>query len=246
MKLERDWAAFLPPARFAYRYRWRILGWFLEGHVFLREAFHRAWPKAVRRELAVNERIVEVPFVLRELDLVPGSRILDVGSQWSVLPLQLAALGYRTVASDLAGLAIRGSGAEVVQADIRMAPFRSGSFDAATMVSTLEHIGVGFYDQPGAEDADAEVMKELGRVVKPRGLVLLTVPFGRSGVGPLQRSYDRARLNAVTAGWTWELARFYKRDGASWVEVPEEQGAAADSARQTNAVAALRLRRPES
>ncbi len=246
MKLEREWATFLPPARFAYRYRWRILGWFLEGHVFLREALYRSWPKAVRRELVVNERIVEMPFVLRSLDLVPGSRILDVGSQWSVLPLQLAALGYRTVASDLAGLAVRGSGLEVVQADIRMAPFRSGSFDAATMVSTLEHIGIGFYDRRGAEDADAEVMKELRRVVKPRGLVVVTVPFGRSGVGPLQRSYDRARLNMVTAGWTWEIARFFKRDGPGWVEVPEDQASAADSARQTNAVAALRLRRPET
>jgi len=141
-----------------------------------------------------------VPFVLRALDLAPNSRILDVGSQWSILPVQLAALGYRTVASDLAGLAVRGSGPEVVRADIRRAPFRSGSFDAATMVSTLEHIGIGFYDPRGADDADVEVMKELRRIVRPRGLVVLTVPFGRPGAGPLQRSYDRARLNAVTNG----------------------------------------------
>jgi len=246
MKREREWATFLPSARFAYRYRWRLLGWLLEGHVFLREAFYRAWPKAIRRELSVNERIVEVPFVLRALDLAPGSRILDVGSQWSILPLQLAALGYRTVASDLAGLAVRGSGPEIVQADIRRAPFRSGSFDAATMVSTLEHIGIGFYDPRGAEDADVEVMKELRRIVKPRGLVVLTVPFGRAGAGPLQRSYDRARLDAVTTGWTWEIARFFKRDGAAWVELPEDQAATTDSSRQTNAVAALKLRRPGS
>ncbi len=246
MKREREWATFLPSARFAYRYRWRILGWLLEGHVFLREALYHAWPRAVYRELVVNERIVEVPFALRALDLAPGSRILDVGSQWSVLPLQLAALGYRIVASDLVSLPVRGAGLDIVRADIRMAPFRAGSFDAATMVSTLEHIGVGYYDRRGAEHADAGVMTELKRIVRPRGIVVVTVPFGRGAVGPLQRSYDRARLNAIMAGWTWEMVRFFKRDGPRWVEVSEQQAAAADSAIQTNAVVALRLRRPEA
>lgn len=243
MKREREWATFLPPARLAYRYRWRVLGWLLEGHVFLREALHHAWPKAIWRELAVNERIVELPFVFRALRLPTESRVLDVGSQWSVVPLHLAALGYRTVAMDLAHVPIQGGGAELIRADVRKSPFRDGSFDAATMVSTLEHIGIGFYDESHAREDDGVAMDELHRVVKGGGLLVLTVPFGRAGTGPLQRAYDGSRLRKVTTRWTWVEARFFAKQGATWGEVSEEVASREDSARATRAVATLLLRR---
>jgi SAM-dependent methyltransferase len=243
MKREREWATFLPPARFAYRYRWRLLGWMLDGHVFLREAFYRAWPKAIWRELAVNERIVELPFVFRGLRLPPESRVLDVGSQWSVVPLHLAALGYRTVAMDLAHVPIQGGGADLVRADVRRSPFREGAFDGATMVSTLEHIGIGFYDESQAREDDVVAMDELRRIVKPGGLLVLTVPFGRGGSGSLQRAYDGPRLRRVTQGWTWTEARFFARHLASWREVSEEDASREDSVRATRAVATLLLRR---
>ncbi len=192
----------------------------------------------------MNERILEVPFVLRALNLPSGSRVLDVGSQWSLLPLHLAALGYRTVATDLAPLSIRGAGADDVVADLRAAPFRSGSFDGATMMSTLEHIGIGFYDDRKGEADDAVVMRELRRIVRPGGFLVLTVPYGRGGSGPLQRAYDQNRLRAVTDEWTWETVRYFARFGIGWREVPEQEAAAAESALETSAVAALCLRRP--
>ena len=243
MKPEREWATFLAPARFAYRYRWRILGWLLDDHVFLREALHRAWPRAIRRELAVNERIIELPVVLRGLQVPPGSRVLDVGSRWSVVPLHLAALGYRTVAMDLARVPIQGGGAEIVQADVRRAPFRDDAFDAATMVSTLEHIGIGFYDESQAREDDLVAMDELRRVARRDGTLVLTVPFGRPGSGPLQRAYDGARLRKVTSGWTWSESHFFAKRSATWQEVSEEVAGREESAIEEHAVATLVLRR---
>src|SRR5207249_1490304 len=77
------------PARFAYTYGWRVLDWLLEGHAKLRETLTRVWPRGVRRALHLTERIAEIPFVIGGLRLPPGSRILDVGSRWSPLPLVL-------------------------------------------------------------------------------------------------------------------------------------------------------------
>lgn len=237
-------ADFHMPARFVYRYRWRLLGWLLERHDSLREAFVRSLPGAVHRELMVTERIVEVPYVLRSLRLPPGSRVLDVGSRWSTLSLGLAALGYRVVALDLVSSPIVGAGPDVVQADIRKPPFRRGALDAAVMISTLEHVGLQAYDARSGENDDFLVMEELRSILRPGGLLLATVPFGRGGAGTFQRSYDGKRLRDLHGGWRAEDLRFFVRHGLLWREATEEEASKVDSARVTQAVALMTLRRP--
>ncbi len=244
MKPPQGWADFLPPARYAYRYRSRVLGFLLDGHVYLREMLRQAWPGAIRRELAVNERIIEVPFALKALDLQAGSRILDVGSRWSLLPLYLSTLGHRVVASDLVPAEVVGAGPDAVVADLRRAPFRDGSFDAATMISTLEHVGIGFYDGRVSGDDDLAVMRELRRILRAGAPLVLTVPFGKGGVGTLQRAYDPDRLRSVSEGWVRGEARFFLRAGSRWSEVSEESASHADSVDDTHAVALLVLRHP--
>lgn len=241
---EQDLPDFQAPAWFAYRYRWKPLRWLLERHAFIREAFARALPSAVRRELVVTERIVEVPYVLRALQLPLASRILDVGARWSTLSMSLASLGYRPVAVDLGELTNPRSGPDLVRADIRKPPFREGSFDAAVMISTLEHIGVGHYDVRKREDDDVLVMRTLSALVRPGGLLLLTVPFGRAGVGPSQRAYDSRRLREVLVGWDPAETRFFVLKDGRWREAPESEASEADSVIVTRAVALLTLRRP--
>lgn len=241
----RELPQFPPAARLAYRYRSRLLGWLLDEHAFLREALRRAWPRAVRRELVVTERVVEIPFVLRSLLLPPGSRVLDVGSRWSVLPLYLVALGYRTVAVDLDEILLGRSGPDLVKADLRASPFRSASFDAAVMVSTLEHVGVGWYDTRTDSEDDLRIMRELRRLVKPGGRLMITVPVGRGGVGRTQRAYDRERLRMIIQGWAVEERFFFVQRGVSWQPASEEIAVREDSVDVTRAVALIHLRRPE-
>ena len=236
---------FMPSARIAYRYRLRFLGWLLDGHVYLREAFAHALPKAIRRELAVNERIAEVPFALRALDLPRGARVIDVGSRWSALPLELVSLGYRVVATDIAPFPVQGAGFEYVLADMRTPPFKQDSFDGATVVSTLEHVGIGFYDERRDTEDDIVMMNAFLQIVRPGGVLALTVPFGVSGVGRVQRSYDRDRLGRIARGWILDQVHYFVRRGAAWIETTEAEASIADSAVQTEAVAMVRFLRPQ-
>jgi|GEM_PF-1476391 len=239
-----DLPQFQQPARFVYSYRSKWVGWFLEEHAYVRELLYHVWPRFIRRELLVTERIAEIPFVLHFLQLPPGRRVLDVGSRWSLLPLHLAAMGYRTVATDLVALPIRGSGPDVCRADLRKPPFRPASFDGVVIVSTLEHIGLGWYDERKGEADDFRVMRELRSLLKPGGVLLLTVPFGRGGQGPKQRAYDGQRLRRLLEGWIVDGLRFYVRRRAEWRETAEEEASQTDSAVETRGVAMVILRRP--
>lgn len=152
---------------------------------------------------AVNERIVEVPFAFRSLaGLEPGSSVLDVGSSESTISLSLASLGYQVTALDpreyplshpnLNGLAARLQDWEP-----------EGSFDALLLISTLEHVGLGFYGEEGdVEDADREALERLGSWLAPGGRLVLTVPYATTArTTDKERIYDAARLDALLEGW---------------------------------------------
>ena len=241
MKSTTEVPEFAWPARFTYAYRRKLLGWLLEGHAVFREALIHRWPRAIRRSLHLTERVVEIPFAIERLRLPKGSRILDVGARWSPLPLFFAAMGHRVVAVDLAPFPIQGAGPEFVVADMRKPPFREGAFDGATIVSTLEHVGLGFYDPKRDPDDYLRLMRQLRVLVRPGGRLVLTVPFGQPEEDGHQRVYDRGRLRRVTEGWTLETQRYAIRNGRTWNESTEAEAALARSIPETRAVAMLLL-----
>jgi len=232
------------PARFTYEYTWKWLGWFLEGHSVFREALLRVWPRGIRRALHLTERVAEIPFAIQGLALPRGSRILDVGARWSPLPLFLSAMDYRVVAVDLSPFPIQGSGPQFVLADMRRPPFREGVFDGATIVSTLEHVGLGFYDPKQDTEDDIRLMGLVRALIRPGGRVVLTVPFGAPERDRHQRVYNRGRLRRVASEWTVETERYAIRDGAAWREATEAEAAGVRSIPETHAVAMVVLRRP--
>eukprot|EP00295_Goniomonas_pacifica_P032666 CAMPEP_0175955904 /NCGR_PEP_ID=MMETSP0108-20121206/32760_1 /TAXON_ID=195067 ORGANISM="Goniomonas pacifica, Strain CCMP1869" /NCGR_SAMPLE_ID=MMETSP0108 /ASSEMBLY_ACC=CAM_ASM_000204 /LENGTH=191 /DNA_ID=CAMNT_0017282817 /DNA_START=23 /DNA_END=598 /DNA_ORIENTATION=+ len=54
-----------------------------------------------------------------------------------------------------------------------------GPFDVALSLSSLEHDGLGRYGDPINATADLTSMQELRKVIKPGGLLFLSVPVGR-------------------------------------------------------------------
>ncbi|MGH9445650.1 MAG: glycosyltransferase, partial [Terriglobia bacterium] len=150
---------------------------------------------------ATNERIVEIPFVHRSLPFPFNGRVLDVGCRESYMAFEVSALGFESWAVDIREPVIKFPGVRFLRADIRSSPFDAESFDVVIALSTIEHIGLIFYENANLdEEGDAHALHEIHRVLKPDGVLLLTVPFGRRGRTHWYRVYDHAALEELLAG----------------------------------------------
>ena len=131
-------------------------------------------------------RSMEFAYVWRQLHHPPGARVLDVGSPKDLAAMFARHRSYEVTATDILEDAVAlsrryaraqgldGEGPGRVHSEVqdgRALPYPDGSFDAAYSVSVLEHI---------PDDGDSLAIRELLRVVRPGGVVIVTVPFDRS------------------------------------------------------------------
>jgi len=130
-------------------------------------------------------RAVEFAYVWRQLGQPAGARVLDIGSPKDLAAMLAYHRGYEVVATDILPTAVllsrrygsaqgleghgRGRVHSEVQ-DARALTYADDSFDAAYSVSVIEHI---------PDDGDSAAMRELMRVVRPGGVVVVTVPYDR-------------------------------------------------------------------
>jgi 2-polyprenyl-3-methyl-5-hydroxy-6-metoxy-1,4-benzoquinol methylase len=188
----------------------------------------------------VNERIVEIPYVLRALaPFNEGSSILDVGATESTLALSLASLGYRVTAVDPRPYPIEHPSLDPVVAVVEeWSPGRT--FNAAVCVSTIEHIGLGAYGEPAHEGRrDLAALARLRDLVEPDGLLVLTTRFGEPGQDAFQRTYDSHGLEELLAGWDVLDLSFAERvDERTWLATDSTKPQASES------VALITARRP--
>jgi SAM-dependent methyltransferase len=119
----------------------------------------------------------------RRLGVKPGDRVLDLGCGAGRHAYEAMRLGARVVAYDLDTAEIKdtavlmeslvpdcpgGASGSAVNGDARYLPFADGSFDRVIAAEVLEHI-----------PADAVVLRELTRVLRPGGTIAVSVPrFG--------------------------------------------------------------------
>ena len=130
-------------------------------------------------------RCAEFRYVLEHLDVTANHRVLDIGSP-KLLSLFLAArVGAHVWATDLVDYffpAYAAYAASVLGArrerylmetqDAQALSYSDESFDRVFSVSVVEHI-------PG--NGDVHAMQEIARVLKPGGIVCLTVPWSDRG-----------------------------------------------------------------
>jgi SAM-dependent methyltransferase len=110
----------------------------------------------------------------------PGERVLDMGCGGGRHAFELYKRGADVVALDMSEDDLRevrtmfqalepevptGARASAVRGDAYRLPFASGSFDRIIAAEVLEHL-----------PADADAMAELFRVLRPGGLIAVTVP----------------------------------------------------------------------
>jgi 2-polyprenyl-3-methyl-5-hydroxy-6-metoxy-1,4-benzoquinol methylase len=169
----------------------------------------------------VNERIAEVPFVFQAIARIPrGAEILDVGASESTLCLSLAAFGYRVTAIDPRPNPLSHPNLRVVVGKIEEQE-ELGTFQATVCLSTIEHIGVGAYEQEGDPTrADLAAMRRIRELTEPGGLLILTTSYGRSGEDEFSRTYDRRGLDELLEGWNLEeLSFLVRKDETTWISL---------------------------
>lgn len=77
------------------------------------------------------------------------------------------------------------------------------TFDAAFSISSFEHDGLGRYGDPMNPDGDLEAMQRMKSMLKPGGVLYLSVPLGVDKVVFNEhRIYGRLRLPRLLEGWT--------------------------------------------
>lgn len=225
---------------------------FLINHpVFVRYKRALTLPPWRKREklksVFINERIIEIPYALQALtQRPPDARILDLGCTESVFPLNAATLGYRVTGLDFRAYPYRHPNLTVLRGDILTLPFADESFDTVTCISTLEHIGLGSYQDPRGQDADQRALAEIHRVLQREGLFILTVPFGRKAITPHQRIYDLPTLEALLQNFTLHEMKYFvnikhpDRPGNHWEETNASTAGQIVSTDSVNAVCCLK------
>jgi SAM-dependent methyltransferase len=154
------------------------------------------------------------------LSASPGPEVLDAGAGQGTMAARLERLGYEVTSTDASGAAVeilraRLSG-PVEEASITDLPLGDESFDGAVLGEVLEHV----------ED-DRGALAELARVLRPGGVLAVSVPANPALYGPSDewaghvRRYTRpALIEAFTVagftvhqclGWGFPFSRLYHR-----------------------------------
>lgn len=141
--------------------------------------------------LASDEYRIAGPFLDR---LAPGARILDGGCGLGHWTLHLASRGFDAVGIDISAATIhrlreRYPTHAFAVGDVQQTALATASFDAYISWGTFEHF----------ESGPAGCLREAHRILKPSGLLILTVPFQNRRL----LNHDRGEL------WDWDP--FYDR-----------------------------------
>lgn len=135
-----------------------------------------------------------------------GRRILDAGcgTGWNLQELSVFGDTYGVDLSPLAVITTRRRGGRVTQGNLLGLPYASSSFDVVTSFDVLYHAWVV---------DDAQAVRELARVLKPGGLMLVKVPALRVLWGAHDEAvhsrhrYTRTELEQLLEGAGLQLVR---------------------------------------
>ncbi len=177
----------------------------------------------------LSERVVEL--VLARSAYRPGMQVLDVGHanaqachRYMVRdlpePRHLTGIDIGKPIYDISGLY-----EDSRLASITETPFPDASFDLIWCISALEHFGMdnrayaADSDVGPAPGMDSTAMREMVRILKPGGTLLVTVPFGRWEDHGWLRNYDAAHWQAlldVVKPQARVLELYFKHDDHGW------------------------------
>jgi SAM-dependent methyltransferase len=179
--------------------------------------------------VGLDERSIEYPWLLSQLPS-GRARVLDAGSSLNHSLL----LNSPTIADKSLHIVTLApepqcfwrQGVSYLFEDLRALPIKDDFYDIVVSISTLEHVGCDntYYSArtPLAEDCRDDFVlaaREIRRVLKPGGLLLLTVPYGAYQFHGAFQQFDRARLSRAKEEFGKMVSiteRFYRYGIGGW------------------------------
>ncbi|MBR0938015.1 methyltransferase domain-containing protein [Bradyrhizobium jicamae] len=157
--------------------------------------------------IAMDERVVEYPWVYSRLSKV--GKMLDAGSTFNHdyllqrAPLRGADLTIMTLAPERR--CYWRDGYSYVFGDLRKTMFDDRVFDTVASISTIEHIGLDNQMLYTGDKRDAEAdldgfvpaVKEFRRILRPGGVCLISVPYGKRDNLGWYQVFDRAMIERI-------------------------------------------------
>jgi ubiquinone/menaquinone biosynthesis C-methylase UbiE len=177
----------------------------------------------------IDERCIEYPWLLSRLE--PNLKcILDAGSvlnhDFILSNSCFSSRRLHLLTSAPEQNCFWHKGISYIYDDLRRIPIRDDFYDAVVCVSTLEHVGCdntaytaeAVYSTSHLDDIEV-VIRELRRVLKPGGTLLLSVPFGSYRHFRTFQQFDGSLLLRATKSFgdfSKHAETFYRYSSEGW------------------------------
>jgi SAM-dependent methyltransferase len=133
--------------------------------------------------------------------------IVDIGggNAWSTKLLMLLQIpGSKILSVDVVNhCASSKYNVEYLKGNCLHTPLATESVDVVVSISTFEHVGLGRWGDPIDPDGDIKEMREVHRILRSGGYVVLTLPYGApTVVYNLHRIYNDGRIKKMIEGFS--------------------------------------------
>ena len=158
----------------------------------------------IKREMAswvvgAPERMIEYSFAMKCCQQLVGKELLEIGGGESSLSYKLARRGFEVWVVDINPYSFKHRNIKFYREDIATIDLPDNYFDGIIAISTIEHIGMGWYGDSHDGNGDLLSMKKISNAVKKQGIVCITVPVAPTyrEISGRTRIYDYKALNKL-------------------------------------------------
>ncbi len=152
--------------------------------------YHTSWAARVVQEIREQVSSSTSKQEFKHIDI--SSSLYFCGIVSSFIPVDF--YDYRPADLRLEGL-------KTASADLMKLPFADQSVESISCMHTIEHVGLGRYGDPLDPRGDIKAIKELKRVVKVGGSLILVMPVGRQKIEfNAHRIYNPQYINDLVCG----------------------------------------------